>query len=73
MTRTRVKICGITRAEDAEHAIRSGVDALGFNFFPGSARKIEPESAAAIIDACPPLVSMVGLFVDEDAAGGQQV
>lgn len=62
---TRVKICGITRAEDAELAINLGASALGFNFYPPSPRYIAPEAAWEIIGRVPPLVMTVGIFADE--------
>jgi len=62
---TRVKICGLTAAEDAAAAVEAGADALGFVFVPGTPRCISPERAAAIIAALPPLVSAVGVFVDQ--------
>jgi len=62
---TRVKICGITRAEDAELAIEVGASALGFNFYPQSPRYIAPEAAWEIIRSVPPLVMTVGIFADE--------
>ena len=62
---TRVKICGLTAAEDAAAAVAAGADALGFVFVPGTPRCISPERAAAIIAALPPLVSAVGVFVDQ--------
>jgi len=68
MARTRVKICGITRLEDAEAAVALGADALGFVFFPGSPRWVSPATARDIIARLPPLVTTVGLFVDAELA-----
>lgn len=60
----RVKICGLTRVEDAVEAARLGVDAIGLVFYPKSPRNVSIARAAAIIAALPPFVSVVGLFVD---------
>lgn len=62
--RTRVKICGITRIEDAEAAARAGADAIGLVFDPASPRCVDLERARAIAQAVPPFVTVVGLFVD---------
>lgn len=62
--RTRVKICGITRAGDAARAAGLGADAIGLVFHPGSARAVDPARAAAIVRGLPPFVTVVGLFVD---------
>jgi len=62
---TRVKICGITRWEDAQIAVKLGAAALGFNFYPPSPRHIDPAAARAITSKLPPLVTAVGIFVNE--------
>lgn len=62
--RTRVKICGITRVEDARAAVAAGADALGLVFHADSPRHIEPEAARAVAAAVPAFVTLVGLFVD---------
>ncbi|HYQ80483.1 MAG TPA: phosphoribosylanthranilate isomerase [Anaeromyxobacteraceae bacterium] len=65
MSQTRVKICGVTRPEDALQAARLGADALGFNFWPGSRRYLAPAAARAIVDRLPPFVTPVGVFVNQ--------
>jgi phosphoribosylanthranilate isomerase len=64
----RIKVCGMTRDEDAQAAASLGVHALGFVFWPGSPRAISPHRAARMIHALPPFVVPVGVFVDPDAA-----
>lgn len=62
--RTRVKICGITRARDALKAVEFGADAIGLVFYEKSPRAVTIDDARVIIQKLPPFVSVVGLFVD---------
>ncbi|WP_027859100.1 phosphoribosylanthranilate isomerase [Marinobacterium jannaschii] len=73
MARTRIKICGITRVEDAQNAVSAGADALGFVFYPPSPRNVGIEQAAGIIRSLPAFVTTVALFVDADREQIQQV
>jgi phosphoribosylanthranilate isomerase len=61
----RVKICGVTRLEDAKEAWAAGADALGLNFYPRSPRYVEPVVAAALARTRPALGAVVGVFVNE--------
>ena len=63
-----VKICGITRLEDAEAAVAAGAGAIGFIFWPGSPRFIDPHRARRIAAALPPFVTAVGVFVNQPIA-----
>ncbi len=65
--RTRVKICGITRVEDARAAAEAGADAIGLVFYPPSPRHLEVERARELRFSLPPFVSAVTLFVNLDA------
>lgn len=69
----RVKICGITRVEDALHAERLGAFAVGFVFFPGSRRYIEPEDAGRITRELGPGILKVGVFVNGDPAAVREI
>ena len=62
--RTRIKICGITRVEDARVAVELGADAIGLVFYAPSPRSVDVARARAIVAAIPPFVTVVGLFVD---------
>jgi phosphoribosylanthranilate isomerase len=63
------KICGMTRVADAVHAVREGATAVGFVFWKGSPRYIEPDRAAGIVAALPATVTTVGVFVNESVEG----
>ena len=65
---TKIKICGITRLQDALEASLAGADALGFNFSSISPRMIDPEAAKEIIKKLPPFIESAGIFVDQTPA-----
>jgi len=65
MMHTRIKICGITRPEDARVAAAHGADAIGLVFYSKSPRAVTVDQALRIVAAVPPFVSVVALFVDE--------
>jgi phosphoribosylanthranilate isomerase len=70
--RTRIKLCGLTRAEDVKLAVELGADALGFVFYPPSPRAVDAKQAAQLLALLPPFVSAVGLFVNASAAEVRQ-
>ncbi len=71
--RTRVKICGITREQDALTCEQLGVDALGFVFCEASARNIDPAAAKAIAASLSPFTTIVGLFLNADVKAVESV
>jgi phosphoribosylanthranilate isomerase len=73
VAQTRIKICGITRVEDAIAAVDSGADAIGLVFYAKSSRAVSIDQASIIAKAAPPFVSIVALFVDESAAEIERV
>jgi phosphoribosylanthranilate isomerase len=70
MTPVQIKICGVTNIKDARACSELGASMIGFNFYPQSSRYIEPKLARRIIEAIPPRVLAVGVFVD---AGAEQI
>ncbi|GGC90328.1 phosphoribosylanthranilate isomerase [Undibacterium terreum] len=64
--RTRIKICGLTRAEDVKAVVAFGADAIGFVFYPQSLRYVTPQQAASLLANVPPFVTTTGLFVNAD-------
>lgn len=66
MTRTRIKICGLTRESDVDAAVAAGTDALGFVFYRRSKRAVDVATAARLMARVPPFVSKVALFVNAD-------
>jgi phosphoribosylanthranilate isomerase len=68
MSRTRIKICGLTRETDVDAAVDAGADAVGFVLWPGSPRHVRPERAAALARRLPPFVTPVLLLVNPTPA-----
>ena len=68
----RIKICGLTRQGDVHAAVDAGADAVGLVFYPASSRHVDLPTAAALARLVPPLVSVVGLFVNADPARVRQ-
>jgi phosphoribosylanthranilate isomerase len=64
--RTRIKICGITRVNDARACADAGVDAIGLVFWAGTPRVVTTDKAREIVAALPPYLGVVGLFVDPE-------
>jgi phosphoribosylanthranilate isomerase len=65
-TRTRIKICGLTREADVDAAVEAGADAIGFVLYPRSPRAVTLERAAELASRLPPFITPVLLFVNED-------
>jgi phosphoribosylanthranilate isomerase len=72
-SRTRVKICGVTRIADARSAAEAGADAIGLVFWHGTPRVVSHAQARAIVAAIPAYVTIVGLFVDPEPAAVRAV
>lgn len=68
ISRTRIKICGITRREDALTVIEAGADALGLVFVKASPRYVTIEQAQELLSSLPAFINKVGLFVNSDSA-----
>jgi phosphoribosylanthranilate isomerase len=64
MSRIRVKMCGMTRKEDIQHAVAIGADAIGLIFYPNSSRFVTLETATEITRAIPPFIDTVAVFVN---------
>jgi phosphoribosylanthranilate isomerase len=73
MQRTRIKICGITRAIDLDAVLQAGVDAVGFVFYPPSPRALSLKLAADLARRVPPFVTRVGLFVNAEPSSVRDI
>ena len=69
LRRTRIKLCGLSKTEDVDTAVALGADAVGFVFYPPSARSVSVGQAVELAEHVPPLVSAVGLFVNATPDG----
>ena len=70
---TRIKICGITRVQDIEAVASYGAEALGLVFYEKSPRCVTAQQAVQLVQALPPFISVVGLFVNAEAAFVREV
>lgn len=66
--RTRIKICGLTRAQDVAAVVAAGADAIGLVFYPPSLRCVSADQAATLVARLPPFVTTTGLFVNASVA-----
>lgn len=66
--RVRIKMCGMTREQDAGYAVALGIDAIGLIFYPGSSRNVTIKQAKSIVREIPPFVSIVAVVVNPEAA-----
>lgn len=73
MSRTKIKFCGLTRLEDVEHAASLGIDALGFVFCQQSPRCIDIEQAQELLAVCPPFITRVGLFMNDQTSTIEEI
>ena len=71
--RTRIKMCGLTRRADIDQAVRLGVDALGFVFYPKSKRYVSPQAAHDLVKGLPAFVTTVALFVQPEESFVREV
>jgi phosphoribosylanthranilate isomerase len=71
--RVRIKVCGMTRAEDVAEAARLGVDAVGLVFYPKSPRNVSIDQARELVTALPAFVTVTALFLDPDRDHVQRV
>ena len=67
LTKTRIKICGLTREQDVDAAVAAGADAIGFVLYPKSPRAVTPQRAAELARRLPPFITPVLLFVNANA------